>query len=147
MSCLRRIGENMKTFINYLEEQACPIATRDIDVNLKNRQKAIDKYGYGPADPKQKNKQFWQEKAEMWKTDVKAVKQMLCGNCGAFDVSDEMRACIEKGIEGNEQGVDGMATIEKSDLGYCNFLHFKCAGDRTCNAWVVNGPIDDKDKQ
>ena len=33
------------------DESGCPIATQDIDVNLENRQKAIDEYDYGPLDP------------------------------------------------------------------------------------------------
>jgi len=34
-----------------------------------------------------------------------------------------------------------LTTIEQGDLGYCNFLHFKCAGSRSCAAWVTGGPI------
>jgi len=71
---------------------------------------------------------------------------MLCGNCAAFDASDSMRKCIESGIQGNDSHVDAAATINLSDLGYCNFLHFKCAGTRTCAAWVVGGPITEKDR-
>lgn len=139
----------MKKFIAYLQEQACPTATRDISVNIKNRQVAIDEYGYGPANPDDKkanNKAFWQAKADMWNCSVENVKTMKCENCGAFDISDKMRSCIENGIDRDEDGVDGMATIEKADIGYCNFLHFKCAGSRTCDAWIANGPIDNKDR-
>ena len=134
----------MRSFKTYIEEQTCPLATRDIQTNITNRQNAIDNFGYGPANPddEKNNKKFWQEKAKMWKTTTEAVKTMRCENCGAFDVSDKMRACIQKGIEGKEQGVDATPTIDQADLGYCNFLHFKCAGKRTCNAWVVNGPVD-----
>jgi hypothetical protein len=71
---------------------------------------------------------------------------MLCGNCSAFDVSDSMRACMAKGIKGTESSVDANATINLADLGYCNFLHFKCAGSRSCKAWVTGGPITEKDK-
>lgn len=39
---------------------------------------------------------------------------------------------------------DAWDTIEAGKLGYCTFLKFKCAGSRTCNAWVVGGPIKDK---
>ena len=70
---------------------------------------------------------------------------MTCGNCAAFDISDKMRTCIEKGIKGDEENVDAMATINKADLGYCNLLHFKCAGTRTCSLWLTNGPLDNKD--
>ena len=107
----------------------CPVATQDLDVNLKNRQTAIDKHGYGPANPNDTeadNAMFWQAKAKMW-------------NCSV----DNVRDCFAKGI--GDQGNDPMATLEKSDMGYCAFLHFKCAGDRTCDAWMVGGAVDNKD--
>jgi hypothetical protein len=124
----------------------CPIATQNIDINLKNRQIAINKYGYGPANPNDieaDNKSFWQNKADMWKSSVENVQTMRCENCAAFNVSDKMRSCISKGFD--EEGNDPMATIEKADIGYCAFLHFKCAGDRTCDAWIVGGAVDNKD--
>lgn len=124
----------------------CPVATHNIDVNLKNRQTAINKYGYGPANPDDQeadNQAFWAAKAKMWKVTVDNVKTMRCGNCAAFNVSDSMRDCIAKGMK--DEGNDPMATIEKADIGYCAFLHFKCAGDRTCDAWVTGGAVDNKD--
>lgn len=126
------------------EEQACPVATIDVHVNLKNRQHAIDEYGYGPANP-DKPGNHWDKLADIWGIDVETAKSMKCGNCAAFDISDKMRACIEKGIKGAEEKIDAMATINKADLGYCNLFHFKCAGSRTCSAWLTNGPIDNKD--
>ena len=136
-----------RKYINIVEaaNKGCPIATHDIDVNLKNRQKAIDAYHYGPANP-DKPGSYWKDAAKEWKIDEKTAKTMLCSNCAAFDVSDKMWACIEAGIKGEYKNVDAMATIEKSDLGYCNFLHFKCAGTRSCTAWVHGGAIDDKDR-
>lgn len=124
----------------------CPVATQDISVNLKNRQKAIDKFGYGPANPNENeadNTAFWKKKAAMWKTSVENVYKMRCENCAAFNVSDKMRSCIAKGIA--EKGNDPIATIEKADVGYCAFLHFKCAGERTCDAWIAGGAVDNKD--
>jgi len=44
--------------------------------------------------------------------------------------------------EGAEK--DAWDTIEAGKLGYCTFLKFKCAGSRTCDAWVTGGPIKDK---
>jgi hypothetical protein len=44
------------------KEKDCPDATQDIKLNLKNRQKAINEYGYGPADPSQPNDKFWLKK-------------------------------------------------------------------------------------
>ena len=122
----------------------CPIATQDIDVNLEDRQKAIDKYHYGPANP-DKPGTYWKDAAKRWGIDETTAKTMKCGNCAAFDVSDKMWDCMSKGIEGKEDNIDALATVQKGDLGYCNFLHFKCAGTRSCTAWVTGGAIDDKD--
>ena len=137
----------MRSYINLIEaaNKGCPIATQDIDVNLKNRQTAIDDYFYGPANPAQPGN-YWKDYAKRWKIDEKTAKTMQCNNCAAFDVSDKMWACIESGIQGEENNADAMASIHKADLGYCNFLHFKCAGTRSCTAWVSGGAIDDKDR-
>ena len=105
------------------KDEDCPDATQDIKLNLKNRQKAIDDYGYGPPDPSQPNKKFWERKMDMWKVDeLSEVKNMLCGNCAAFDITTKTLSCIEKGI-----GEDAVETINAGHLGYCKFLKFKCA--------------------
>jgi hypothetical protein len=125
-----------------IEQQTkCPIATQDIDVNLKNRKKAIDEYMYGPLDPNQPNEEYWQEIAAEWNMDdIEQAKSARCGNCAAFDITKKMQSCIAKGI-GSEPGSDAMDTIDAGTLGYCKFLKFKCAAKRTCSAWVEGGPI------
>jgi hypothetical protein len=137
----------MRKYIRLVEaaEKGCPIATQDVDVNLKNRQTAINDYFYGPANPDQPEN-YWKDAAKRWKIAEKTAKTMKCENCAAFDVSDKMWACIESGIQGDEKEADAMATIHKADLGYCNFLHFKCAGTRSCTAWVSGGAVDNKDR-
>ena len=137
----------MRNYINIVEaaNRGCPLATHDIDVNLKNRQRAIDEYHYGPANP-DVPEDYWKQAADRWNISVKTAETMRCGNCAAFDVSDKMWACIEAGIQGDEPAADGMASIHKADLGYCNFLHFKCAGTRSCTAWIAGGAIDNKDR-
>lgn len=135
----------MRDLINILEaiEQGCPPATQSIELNLKNRQKAIDEYGYGPLDPNQPNEKFWAKKADMWNLDdPEDAKSARCGNCAAFDMSDDMIDCLSKGI-GTEPGSDPHDTIDAGHLGYCKFLKFKCAAKRTCDAWVEGGPITD----
>ena len=123
----------------------CPIATQDIDLNLKNRQKAIDEYGYGPADPSQENKKFWKKKMMMWQTDsADDLKKMVCGTCAAFDITSKTLSCIAKGIGSDNGTEDSYEVIDAGDLGYCRFLKFKCAAARTCDAWVTGGPIGDK---
>jgi hypothetical protein len=129
-------------------EKGCPDATQDIKLNLMNRQKAIDEFGYGPADPSQKNEKFWKKKMDMWKVDdLSEVKNMLCGNCAAFDISSKMLDCIEKGIGDDENSISPLDTIDAGHLGYCRFLKFKCASERTCDAWVTGGPITDQKKK
>jgi len=136
-----------RKYINIVEaaNKGCPIATHDIDINLKNRQNAIDNHHYGPANPAEPGN-YWKEAAKQWHIDEKTAKTMKCENCSSFDVSDTMWACIESGIQGDDKAVDAMASIHKADLGYCNFLHFKCAGTRACSAWVAGGSIDNKDR-
>ena len=34
--------------------------------------------------------------------------------------------------------------MEAANLGYCEVFDFKCAGDRTCDAWIVGGPITEE---
>ena len=137
----------MRKYINLVEavNKGCPVATHDIDLNLENRQTAIDEYMYGPANPN-KPGAYWKDLSKVFKVDESTAKSMMCGNCAAFDVSDSMRDCIASGIKGDEDNIDPNATINLSDLGYCNFLHFKCAGSRSCKAWVTGGPITEKDK-
>jgi len=137
----------MRNFITLVEaaNKGCPRSTHDIDLNLKNRQHAIDEYMYGPANPKEPGS-YWEDLSKVFKISMKTAKTMVCGNCAAFDVSDSMRECIANGIKGDEDNIDANATINLSDLGYCNFLHFKCAGSRSCKAWVTGGPITEKDK-
>jgi lambda family phage portal protein len=121
------------------EPSSCPIATQDIKTNLANRQTAVDDANYGPANPNEPNDAYWKAKADEFQGDVGTAKKMLCGNCAAFDQRSKVLGCIKKGIgeDANEVAVGG-------DLGYCEIFDFKCAAKRTCDAWIVGGPITDK---
>lgn len=123
----------------------CPTPTQDINLNLKNRQKAINEYGYGPLNPNQPNEKFWQDKADKWKLDsIEEAKTSRCGNCAAFDITTKTLDCIAKGIGDDEGSENPFDVINAGQLGYCRFLKFKCAAARTCDAWVVGGPITDR---
>ena len=128
--------------LNEVDINKCPAPTQNIELNLVNRQKAINEFGYGPLNPIEPNEKFWQAKADMWKLDsIEEAKTSRCGNCAAFDITNKTIDCIAKGI-GNDQGSENpMDVIEAGDLGYCRFLKFKCAAKRTCDAWVVGGPL------
>ena len=120
-------------------DKKCPPAATDALLNTKNRNKAIKKLGYGPANPGLPNKEFWQKKSEMWDDiPTSEAKTMLCGNCAAFDISPHMRKCIKGGLD---EAVGGEETINAGQLGYCHMHKFKCAAKRTCDTWVTGGPI------
>jgi len=63
-----------RKYINIVEaaNKGCPIATYDIDVNLKNRQKAIDEYHYGPANPDEPEA-YWKDAAKQWNISEKTA--------------------------------------------------------------------------
>jgi hypothetical protein len=116
---------------------ACPPATKDIGLNLKNRQQAIDIANYGPENPNEPNEDYWKAKADMFEGGIEEAKKALCGNCVFFIQTPQMLDCIASGIGGE----DAYDSIEAGDLGYCEAFDFKCAAQRTCDAWVVGGPI------
>lgn len=119
--------------------EACPPATQDIAVNIKNRQKAIDTAGYGPLNPNEPNVPFWKKKADRWNVTIDSAQKQRCGNCIMFVRSPRMIGCIEKAL-GNEAGNDAMEIIDAGKIGYCEAFDFKCHAQRTCDAWVVGGP-------
>ena len=122
-----------------LEEVKCPVETQDIKANLANRQKAIDIAHYGPANPKEPNEDYWKAKAGIFKGSVEEAKTMRCGNCAGFNQTSKLIDCITKGI-----GMDAKEVEQAGDLGFCEIFDFKCASLRTCDAWIVGGPITDK---
>ena len=131
--------DNMQTNIE------CPPATQDISLNLANRKICVDKANYGPANPELDNPEFWQKKAELFKASVEEAKTMRCSNCAAFIQKEKMMKCIEQGICEEDMNEAGKI-VELANLGYCELFDFKCAGDRTCDAWITGGPLTDKVK-
>ena len=113
-------------------------AITDLDLNTLNRNQTIKEYRYGPLNPDDEkgSAKFWEDKAEMWDTTIEAAKQSRCANCGAFDQKKGTLAKIEKAI-----GEEGKTIIKNANIGFCEFFWFKCAGARTCDAWVGGGPI------
>lgn len=131
----------LSTLIVRKADESCPLPTQDIQLNLKNRQNAIDNVGYGPLNPNEPNDEFWADKAAKWDTTPEEAKKSLCGNCVFFVRTPRMLDCIASGL-GDEP--DTEAIIEGGELGYCEALDFKCASKRTCNAWAVGGPITEE---
>lgn len=113
-------------------------ALTDLDLNTKNRNETIKEYSYGPANPgnEEGSKQFWDRKADLWDAPLEQVKSMRCNNCNAFNQTEEVKKKMADAL-----GPKGKVIVENSELGYCEFFEFKCAGSRTCDAWVGGGPI------
>jgi len=91
------------------EGASCPVPTRDPDVNEENKMTAIEDADY--RDPSE---------------DGGFVESEVCGNCGAYNQTEDVLACI-----GDDSG----------DLGYCQYYKFVCEALYTCNDWVKGGPI------
>ena len=113
-------------------DDSCPVATRNLEVNTKNRDASIkaDYIKYGPLNVDEPG-DYWKDLAEYWNTTEEAAKKTLCSNCVAFDISPRMEACMPG------------ATDEDGRLGYCWMHHFKCHSARTCYTWAAGGPIKD----
>ena len=130
---------------NLLSGVSCPIATQDVTINLKNRNNAFKKFGYGPPNPNETNTAFWLTKAKMYNAPTDTVKTMLCGNCAAFIQTPKMMECIKGGLEKGKDSENELdydqQFIEAADLGFCELFHFTCAAARTCDAWKSGGSI------
>ena len=135
-------GPNKKKKKGYthraLLQEDCPPATQNIEINLQNRQIAIEKAMYGPLDIKNPG-DYWKKIAQKWEVDEETARGEVCGNCAAFNITSNMLECISEGIGGN----DAWDVIEAGDLGYCEFFKFKCNSNRSCLAHVDGGPITD----
>jgi hypothetical protein len=131
------------TMDEYEDGEACPAATGDLTLNLRNRGRAIDKADYGPMNPAEPNEQYWRRMAARWDVPAEEAKTMRCGNCGAFNQTSRMLECIENGMS-EDAGEDAMEVVEAGDLGFCEIFDFKCAAARTCSAWIAGGPIKDE---
>ena len=97
------------------DDDVCPVATQDEEVNAANKQVAIDDYAYGKP-------------TKSWESQNKR-----CGTCGYFNVRSSILNCISEGL-GLEEGV-----------GYCDKLHFVCSMENVCNLWEVGPPKTDGD--
>jgi hypothetical protein len=124
---------------------SCPVATKDIAVNLKNRAKAIKTAGYGPLNPAEPNTQFWIAKSKQWDVGLEEARKSRCGNCAAFIQTPKMLDCIKSGLAAGDTEADAWDTVKAGNLGYCEAFDFKCAASRTCDAWITGGPVTKSD--
>lgn len=116
-------------------------ALTDLDLNTENRDLTIKHGGYGPINPNdiKGSKTFWNDKASLWGTTMEAAMEARCHNCAAFNQAPAVMKKMAEGL-----GPAGDKIQELSNLGFCELFEFKCAGDRTCSRWLVNGPITEE---
>jgi hypothetical protein len=133
--------------VSALLKASCPTATQDVRVNLKNRKKAIDDASYGPLNPSEANTEYWDKIAEEWSVSPAEAKKQRCGNCAAFIQTSAMKECITGGLAQGDTAENAWDVADAGELGYCEAFDFKCASRRVCRAWIVGGPITDKNKK
>lgn len=138
----RTIGVWQRRKRRIFAQEGCPPATSDIELNLKNRQYAIDKVMYGPMDINNPG-DYWKGISEKWGVEEEEAKKKMCGNCAAFNITTRMLKCIAEGI-GTEPSSSAWDVIEAGELGYCEMLKFKCNANRSCSAHIDGGPIKDE---
>ena len=63
-----------------LKQLACPLATKDLKVNTKNRDAAIkaEHIQYGPLNLE--DEEYWVKAAKHWNTTPEVAKQSKCSN-------------------------------------------------------------------
>ena len=132
-------GDAGQTWANQIlgpvEKRAIPESITDIEINLKNRQHAIDEYLYGPMNPDAPG-DYWQRLGDVWGVDAEDAETTKCGNCAAFNRKPEILDAIAEGISD-----EGDAVVDAAYLGYCELFEFKCAAARSCSAWLTGGPL------
>jgi hypothetical protein len=109
---------------------ACPLPTRNLELNTRNRNRAIEEkhIQYGPLNVD--DDVYWARVAKFWKTTLGVAKKSRCGNCVAFDISSRMEECMP-----------GKTSDRDGRLGLCWMHHFKCHSARVCYTWAKGGPI------
>lgn len=89
----------------------CPLPTQDPEINEENKMVAVEDADYrDPAD------------------DGGFRAEEVCGNCGAYNQTEDMLECIGE-------------SEDDPQLGYCQIFKFVCESGYTCNEWVRGGPI------
>ena len=74
------------------------------------------------------------------KQEVKDLSEGLRDTVKAVAEEMEIKPAVLKKIK-KAIGKEGDRIVKQSNIGFCEFFWFKCAGARTCDAWVGGGPI------
>lgn len=128
--------------------KACPMPLQINKLNVVNHLDTIKKHGLGPADPRQSNMAFWEDKAKKWQTTEGDARGRLCANCEHYLNTSDIEACIVNGpaLELKASALPltpKWADIESRPVAYCTLYDITCSPVRTCDSQELGGPIDD----
>lgn len=124
----------------------CPLPLQNNKLNIKNHVKTIKDHGLGPADPRQSNSSFWQDKAKKWGVTEGDARGRLCANCEHYLETTKVKKCIDSGqaAKFKTSMVDPkIVDIESKPVAYCMLYEITCSPVRTCDSQEMGGPIDD----
>ena len=132
--------------LNKLE--GCPIALQSNAINIKNHLSTIEEYGLGPADPLERNNDFWTKKAVLWGIPEGDARGRLCNNCEHYFDNEQIRDCITNGpaydLKASQLPLTPpWADIEDHPVGYCNKFAITCSPIRTCDEQeILERPLE-----
>ena len=95
------------------EGSSCPLPTQDEDLNAENREAAIEEANYREPN-----------------TGTAARMDQVCGNCAAFNQTDDILECLGLGDD-----------MDSPPIGYCQIYKFVCSAENTCDSWAEGGPM------
>ena len=131
-----------------MNEYECPLPLQSNELNAQNHLYVIQNFGLGPADPRQPNTEFWQDKAQKWGISEGDARGRLCANCEHYLETTAIKECINNGPAKNIKASSlplepKWADIESRPTAYCTLYHITCSPVRTCDSQEMGGPIDD----
>ena len=117
---------------------SCPLALRSNKLNIKNHLSTIKEANLGPANPLERNNEFWSAKAAIWGISEGDARGRTCANCEYYFDTPDIRDCIANG-PANTLKASALplnppwADIESHPVGYCEKFDITCSPIRTCD--------------
>lgn len=126
----------------------CPIALQSNAINTQNHLQAIEDANLGPANPLEKNSDFWTAKAVLWGISEGDARGRLCNNCEYYFDTPQIRDCIANGpakdLKASQLPLNPpWADIEDHPVGYCKKFDITCSPIRSCDEQEIYQRTDD----
>ena len=83
---VERSASLIRRLLEQVSEYICPPATQDVEVNTDNRNATREEHDYGPMNPLEDSRGYWESMAKNWEAaEPEEAMGMRCANCVAFD--------------------------------------------------------------